>query len=238
MVRLPLLLVILSFVFTSHTASADFYSHLYGGISLQRTAQTDYCSDTSQAVASLNFGPQVAALDECSDTGAGIKLYGGKRWSPYFAIEADARQMATSKASLTISNPVLTRAKLTSRLRTRMGNAFFVGHVPLRSSKFSLFGKLGGGFWSGKQHYKESGEATTVFRLPDGSEQTVTFPLNGTYSDTSSGFHWGYGAGMSYRLENSWTLRAEWERFPKLGNEEVGGKYQMESMSLGWSMHF
>ncbi|MBN8430370.1 outer membrane beta-barrel protein [Microbulbifer salipaludis] len=238
MARLPLLLVVPLSLLGSSLASADFYSHRYGGISLQHTAQDPLCHNARAFVDGLNGEQQTAQLANCTDSGPGAKLYAGWRWSPSFAVEADLRQAATTTAQFSISNPQLPYLNIKETLTTRMGNAFVVGHLPVGRSGVSVFGKVGGGFWLGQLRSRQRGDALAVFQLEDGSLQPVLFPVDGTFSESTSGFHWGYGAGVSYSFRNRWSLRAEWEWFPEIGSDALLGKHDVESASLGWSVHF
>lgn len=238
MVRPLLLLVVPLSLLGSSLASADFYSHRYGGISLQTTAVDTVCDNARGFVTSLNQDLQTAEFSGCSDTGPGAKLYAGWRWSPMLAVEADLRQTATVTSSFNLSNPRLPYLNVKDRVTTRMGNAFFVGHLPVGRSGFSVFGKLGGGFWLSQLRSRQNGQAIAVFELEDGSLQPVGIPLDSAFSENASGFHWGYGAGISYRFRDRWSVRAEWELFPEIGSDELTGEYQVESASLGWSVHF
>ncbi|WP_299596947.1 outer membrane beta-barrel protein [uncultured Microbulbifer sp.] len=238
MVRLPLLLVVPLSLLGSGLASADFYSHRYGGVSLQSTAQEPLCNDARGFVDNLNRDRQSAEFSTCSDSGPGAKLYTGWRWSPNFAVEADLRQASTTTSQFTVSNPQLTHLNVKDKVTTRMGNAFFIGHLPVGRSGFSVFGKLGGGFWLSQLRSRQRGDAIAVFQLEDGSLQPVSFPVDSTFTESTSGFHWGYGAGVSYSFRDRWTLRAEWELFPEVGSDELLGEYEVESASLGWSVHF
>ena len=238
MVRPLLLLVVPLTLLGSSLASADFYSHRYGGLSLQSTALDPLCSSSRGFVEGLNRDAQSTELQSCSDTGPGAKLYAGWRWSPNFAVEADLRQTATTTTQFTARNPQFTYLSVKDRVTTRMGNAFVVGHLPVGRSGFSVFGKLGGGFWLSQLRSRQRGDALAVFQLEDGTLRPVLFPVDGTFSESTSGFHWGYGAGVSYRFRDRWTLRAEWELFPEIGSDELRGEYDVESASLGWSVHF
>ena len=238
MVRPLLLLVVPLSLLGSSLASADFYSHRYGGLSLQGTALDPLCSSSRGLVESLNRESQSTEFNNCTDTGPGVKLYAGWRWSPNFAVEADLRQAATTTTQFTVRNSQLPYLSVKDKVTTRMGNAFFVGHLPVGRSGFSVFGKLGGGFWLSHLRSRQRGDALAVFELEDGTLQPVLFPVDGTFSESSSGFHWGYGAGVSYSFRDRWTLRAEWELFPEIGSNEILGEYDVESASLGWSVHF
>ncbi|WP_105102983.1 outer membrane beta-barrel protein [Microbulbifer pacificus] len=238
MVRPSLLLVVPLSLLGSNLACADFYSHRYGGLSIQSTALDPLCSSSRGLVDSLNREEQSAEFKGCSDSGPGAKLYAGWRWSPNFAVEVDLRQAATHSTQFIVSNPQLTYLHVKDSVTTRMGNAFFVGHLPVEGSGFSVFGKLGGGFWLNQLRSRQRGDVLAVFELEDGTLQPVIFPIDGVFSESTSGFHWGYGVGMSYSFGDRWTLRAEWEMFPEIGSDELFGEYDVESASLGWSVHF
>ncbi|WP_226701812.1 outer membrane protein [Microbulbifer elongatus] len=238
MIRPLLLLVVPLSLLGSSFACADFYSHRYGGLSFQGTALDPLCNSSREFVESLNREQQSSQFEGCTDSGSGAKLYAGWRWSPNFAVEADFRQAATTTSQFTVSNPQLPYLHIKEKLTTRMGNAFVVGHLPVGRSGVSVFGKVGGGFWLSQLRSRQRGDALAIFQLEDGSLQPVVFPVDGTFSDSTSGFHWGYGAGVSYSFRNRWTLRAEWEFFPEIGSDELLGEYEVESASLGWSVHF
>jgi len=238
MVRPLLLLVVPLSLLGSSLASADFYSHRYGGLSLQTTSQEPLCGSARGFVDSLNRDQQSTAFRGCSDNGPGAKLYAGWRWSPHWAVEADLRQAATATSQFTVSNPQLPYLNIKDKVTTRMGNAFLLGHLPVGGSNFTVFGKVGGGFWLSQLRSRQRGDALAVFQLEDGTLQPVIFPVDGTFSESASGFHWGYGAGVSYSFKDRWTLRAEWELFPEIGSDDLLGEYDVESASLGWSVHF
>ncbi|WP_160151428.1 outer membrane beta-barrel protein [Microbulbifer sp. ALW1] len=238
MARLPLLLVVPLLTFAATAVKADFYSHRYGGLSIQNSEFSGLCSDASRFVSGLNRDEQSAVVDGCADNGAGLKLYGGWQWTPYMAVEADFRQTSTSELTFNVRSPELPQLNIKERIQTRMGNAYLVGHWPLNRSGLSVFGKLGGGFWLSQVDVRQRGQAIAMVRFIDGSVGPMAFPVDASFSENGSGFHWGYGAGVSYRFRDRWTVRAEWELFPEIGSNDLRGEYEVESASLGWTMHF
>ncbi|WGL18474.1 hypothetical protein PVT68_09280 [Microbulbifer bruguierae] len=82
------------------------------------------------------------------------------------------------------------------------------------------------------------GEGLFSITGQDGETIEMTIPVSGNFRDNTSGIHWGYGAGLSYRYNNSWSIRAEWEFFPEIGSEELRGVRDVETASLSWAMHF
>lgn len=234
----PQLLLVVPAALLAHTASADFYSHRYGGISLLDSQLDGFCSQTQTFVRNLNATDQQASMRRCDDQGTGWKLYGGWQWTPHLAIEADIRQNPDANFQFAITNPALPQLTVQDRVSNRMGNLFVVGLLPVTDNGFSVFGKLGGGFWLSQITEYQEGEAVFLVRMEDQSIQEVIAPVSAKFSDNDSGFQWGYGAGISYRHRNTWTIRAEWELFPEVGSDELRAQYDVETTSVGWSYHF
>ncbi|WOX06916.1 outer membrane beta-barrel protein [Microbulbifer pacificus] len=237
MVR-PSLLLVVPAALLANSASADFYSHRYGGAAALNGTLSGFCTEGQGFVNQLNVEEQVASTSSCEEESSGWKLYGGWQWSPYFAVEADFRQATEGDLKFEVTNPQLPFLRVRDRVTTRMGNAFVVGHLPIGRNGFSLFGKLGGGFWLSQFTRYENGEVIFQVPMEDGSTEEIAIPVSGKFGDNASGFHWGYGAGVSYSHSNSWTLRAEWELFPDIGSEDFLGQYDTQTTSVGWSMHF
>ncbi|WP_295803465.1 outer membrane beta-barrel protein [uncultured Microbulbifer sp.] len=237
MVR-PHLLLVVPAVLLANTASADFYSHRYGGISLLDSELSGFCSQVQSFVSNLNSEEQQASARQCKEQGTGWKLYSGWQWTPFLAVEADLRQNPDSSIRFDVSNPALPHLGVHDRVSNRMGNLFFVGHLPVSGNGLSVFGKLGGGFWLSQITERQEGEVILQVRMEDDSLQEVVAPVSAKLSENDSGFHWGYGAGISYRHRNNWTLRAEWEVFPEVGSDKLRAEYDVQTTSLGWSFHF
>lgn len=238
MIRLHILLVVPA-AMLANNAIADFYSHRYGGISILDSQFSGFCTTNREFVNNLNSDTQQAAPGACTENKTrGWKVYGGWHWTPYLAFEADLRDSGESEHQFTVVNPSFPGLNVRDRITTRMGNAFVMGHIPVGRSGLSLFGKVGGGFWLNELTEYQDGEALFELLTSDGSSEVVSVPVSGKFRDNASGFHWGYGAGVSYRHRNSWTLRAEWEVFPEAGSDELRARHELESASIGLSMHF
>ncbi|MFV8783952.1 outer membrane beta-barrel protein [Microbulbifer sp. SA54] len=235
----PIILLVVPAALLANTASADFYSHRYGGVSVLNSNFSGFCPASRAFVNSLVSPTLQASPGDCTEsTSSGWKIYGGWQWTEHWAVEADLRQAGEGELYFTMMSPRLPQLNVRDRLTTRMGNAFVVGHLPIGRSGISLFGKVGAGFWLNQLTEYQEGEALFTVLMSDGSTQGVAVPVSGKLKDNASGFHWGYGAGVSYRHHNSWTLRAEWEVFPDIGSEELRARYELETTSLGLSMHF
>ncbi|WP_288132545.1 outer membrane beta-barrel protein [Microbulbifer sp.] len=237
MARLPKLLVV-SAALLATPASADFYSHRYLGLSALDGSLDGFCTQATAFVSGLNSQQQSASGTSCEEQGNGWKVYGGWRWKPNLAIELDLRQLPNASQGFQVSNPRFPAMRINEEITSRMGNAFVVAHLPFGTTGLSLFGKVGGGFWLRRLEQNQRGEAVFLITGDDGAEEEITMPVSGQWRENQSGFHWGYGAGVSYRHHNRWTLRAEWELFPEVGSSDFRGEQDIESASLGWSMHF
>ncbi|SDJ97258.1 outer membrane beta-barrel protein [Microbulbifer yueqingensis] len=217
-------------------AGADFYSHRYVGASVGDTQQDDFCLQAASQVRQFSFDGQAGNLLGCDGSGEGWKLYTGWRWSPYLAVEASLQRLATTELDFELRNQRGEFLRFEDKMETHLVNAFAVGHWPVYGG-LSLFAKAGAGAWNSELSERQSGEV--LFRFLDGdtvAEELV--PVSGRSAAVDNGFHWGYGAGISYRHEGEWTLRAEWEAFRDIGSDELRGKFDAEMASLGWSMHF
>lgn len=234
----PHLLLVVPAALLAHSASADFYSHRYGGISLADSQSTAFCAHSQSFVNNLNSDVQQASPGRCNEQGASWKLYGGWQWTPHVAVEADVRQNADATLHFDVSSSSVPRLSVRDRVRSRMGNLFVLGLLPINDAGLSVFGKLGGGFWLSQITEYQEGEAVFLVQLEDQSIAEVIAPVSAKFTDNDSGFHWGYGAGISYRHHNSWTIRAEWEQFPDVGSDELRAQYDVETTSVGWSYHF
>lgn len=232
MQRLLILLVVPALALAAN-ARADFYSHRYLGLSLGNAELAGFCDG---GVSFVDRNNNLSGLG-CSEEGEGLKIYGGWRWKPHLALEASYHRLPKSRLDLLWQPGFSQHLVVNEGIRTQMASAFAVGHLPLVQG-LSLFGKLGGGFWMSSLRSRQSGELLFVFLDEEGEEFAQLVPVSGKSTRAANGFHWGYGAGISYRRHNNWTVRAEWEVFPDVGSSDLYGSFDVHSASLGWSMHF
>ena len=232
----PLSLLAVPLLILCASAQADFYSHRYAGVSLSDAELQGFCTDAQAFVQEINAGGQ-KAVNSCGSSGDSWKIYGGWRWSPMLAVELSYQQLPESELDFRISADSGEYLEFSDRIQTHLANAYFIGHWPLGGG-FSLFGKAGGGLWASDLSERQSGELYFAYPLEDGTFEPRLTPVSGHVADSRNGFHWAYGAGISYRYHNRWTLRAEWESFNNVGSDEFFSAYDVETASLGWSMHF
>lgn len=233
----PLFLLAVPLLTLSAQTRADFYSHKYGGIGYSDMQLQGFCSGATGFVQRFNIPGQTATSGACNDSGNGWKIYGGWHWTPSLAVEASYQQLTTSELNFRIDGGSGDYLTFEDEVETRLLNAFAVGHWPVAGG-FSLFGKLGGGVWNAELSERQSGELFFIYQVgPDAFEPRLT-EVSGRAGRNDNGFHWGYGAGISYSYGNDWTLRAEWETFRDISNDELRGGFDVEAATVGWSMHF
>lgn len=245
----PLFLLAVPLLTLCAQAWADFYSHKYAGISYSDEVLAGFCDGAMQVAQDLNIDQQTAAIRNCAERGDGWKIYGGWRWTPHWAVEASYQQLAKGETELALNNLQLPFGyfpewRERDRVSTSLGNVFLVGHWPIAGG-LSLFGKVGGGGWNSTLKQRIAAVELRLRQLPEeevaegeSDVEIIEVPVSGTVSDSRTGFHWSYGAGISYRHHNSWTIRAEWESFSDVGSDDFFTAVDVQSASLGWSMHF
>ncbi|WP_323845514.1 outer membrane beta-barrel protein [Microbulbifer magnicolonia] len=233
----PLILLAVPLLTVCAQAQADFYSHRYGGVAFSDAELAGFCRGATGFVQGLNSPQQTSTTNACSENGDGWKIYGGWRWTPHLAVEASYQQLANAELDFRVDADNGEYLRFEDEIETQLINVFAVAHWPLVEG-INLFGKLGGGLWNSKISERQSGELLFVYLVGEDALEERLTEVSGRVEDRANGFHWGYGVGISYRHQNAWTLRAEWESFSDVGSDDFRSGFDVEAASLGWSMHF
>lgn len=147
-------------------------------------------------------------LSPFDDEDTGFKLFAGWRPLDNFGIEASY----ADHGDVTVPTGIVCIALIgvpcpaESRVQAKSTSLFAVGYLDL--PMVDLFAKAGVSAW------QADGESPSV----------PTF----TFDDSGSSFAWGVGAQARF---GSLAARAEYERFPVIGDEQIG----MISLSLSWT---
>src|SRR5438270_12331232 len=137
----------------------------YIGGSLGQAKLKDWCSSEG--------APAGAALTACDDKDTAWKIFAGYQFHRNFAAEIHYIDMGSVSASATVSGiPVSVKADNTAY------GAALVGLLPLGSSQFSLFGKLG------FQHLEQKSSGSVAgFTINDsGTENEVLYGLGAKWN--------------------------------------------------------
>ena len=143
----------------------------------------------------------------CDDEADGYKIFGGSRVNPNLAFEAAYMDMGEATASTSVSNRTLGVTGL---------NFSVLGIMPL-SKSFELFGKVGWMLW----------EAESKLTDVAGTSSTVTVDD----SDINFGF------GGNYIVNETFSLRAEFERFHNLSYDS-SAETPVSFLSIGVVVSF
>lgn len=153
-----------------------------------------------------------AITDDNRDTG--YKIFGGYQLNRHVALEAGYFDLGKFGFNAT-TQPL---GSLTGEIKLRGANLDLVGIIPL-TEKFSAFGRVG----------VARAEARDTFT---GSGPVRVLNANPNKTDTNAKF----GVGLEYAFTDSFSMRAEVERYRI--NDAVGNKGDVDLASLGLVYRF
>jgi len=156
------------------------------------------------------------------DKDTGYKLQLGYKFTPNWAIEGGYIDLGESNYNANFTGSVIPGGpgSANAEIKASGWNIAGVGTYPV-NDQFSVFGKLG---------------------LIDAKvEANIGVTAGGLSADDSVSStkwktHWGVGA--SYNVNKQWGLRAEWERFNKLGDDDTVGESDIDLLSVGVVFNF
>jgi OOP family OmpA-OmpF porin len=190
----------------------DAAKGFYAGISLGQSKFKDACSSE----------PEVT-VTSCKDNDTAWKLFGGYQFTPNLAVEFGYNDFGKAKGTATFAF-----ANIPAPGTTATGSADVaveataweltgIGSWPL-ANHFSIYGKLGA--YYGEVKAKVNG---TITNPPLGA-------FGGTMKDSNTNLTFGFGA--RYDFTNNIGLRAEWQRFSKMGGDNTG-KADVDVLGVG-----
>ena len=206
------LLLTLSLLALAGAASAQ-QSGYYGGISLgQAKFKADAGGIENGLAASAGIGGFSGAIDN-RDTGYKLRL--GYRLNDSIAFEGGYVNFGKANYSGAYSLPGAGSA--TGKMEAAGVNFDVLGRLPLNRD-FSVFGKAG----------VLLARVKTSAISADGSASLGT---------TATKLSPGLGGGIDYALSKTVGVRAEWERYLKVGNDSTG-KGDVDLLSVGLNYRF
>ena len=206
---------------TASTASLAQSKGLYMGASMGRskvdidTADLEAQFEAARAAAA-GAGAEFTGSVSADEKDRGWKLFLGYKFGRYFALEGgyvDLGAFESSSIANTTSGGTTTTAESRVTLKAKQG-----GHVSAllmfpMTDQFSLFGRLGA--YSVRTTVESSASAG-----PTGSE-----------SKRGAGVLFGFGAG--YEINESASLRLEWERYSKIKAPGDAEKFNVDVIAFG-----
>ncbi|MDP2822273.1 MAG: outer membrane beta-barrel protein [Sulfuritalea sp.] len=187
----------------------------YGGVSLGAATTSIKTENVVTGATAYSF-----TKDE-RDTG--YKLQAGYQFNKNFALEGGYVNLGKFSATENVTAPVVGSVK--GDWKADGWNLFAVGIMPL-GQDFSVYGKLGTIYSTLKTDITTSGAVFLAAGTPANRKRTE--------------FDWAYGLGVQYDINKALSVRAEWERFDRLGNEGTNatGQYNFNLYSVGLNFKF
>lgn len=161
--------------------------------------------------------PLLSSSSTLEDSDTAWSLLFGYQFSPYFAVEGGYIDFGSYPFTLSGTAAVTTGtapAGFGFEFETKGFPVAAVGVLPL-GYLFELQGRAGIFF--------SDTDATLTASL--GNESIVS-TLNGTATD------FFYGVGLSMNLGDTWSIRADWQQFKDVGDEDVTTETDIDMISL------
>jgi len=197
-------LICLSYLLVSYSSVADdsgFYIGVSAGASnLDEDAGAINTELAAEAAVFSIVG--FASTTTVDDDDLGWKIYGGYNFNKYFSVELGYTDLGEAELNTTITAPALVAGTLAATADLTGFQFAGIASYPV-SEEFDVFGKIGAYVWES--------DATAVAVIA-GLTEAVKAEQDGT--DIL------FGLGAEYNFTNNITLRAEWERFSGLTDDE------------------
>jgi OOP family OmpA-OmpF porin len=185
----------------------------YVGVGLGQSKGTNVdANDVSNFLREKGYTNASSTAD---DRDKNYRITGGYSFNPAVAVEAIYTDIGRFGTRSTVTN-----GSVSADYRAKGYGVDLVLSAPL-NEQFSVFGRVG----------------VLQARTDADFRATGVVVLNGSRgSTTKTGQH--YGLGMQFSLNRQVSLRAEVERFRKLGDDSTGGELQADAYLLGAIFRF
>ena len=203
-------IVIATFAALGLGAAAPSYAQWYVGASVGRSDITFDNAALADQFYDLGF---TSATTTSSTRGTGYRAFGGYQLHQYIAAEVayiDAGRFQSH-------TEVVPAGVLTGSTKIDGVEVSAVGTLPL-GDRFSIFGRIGAFSADTRTSYMGRGSVITVTG-GDIQERRQT--------------KLSYGAGASYNINKNVSVRGDWSRYTKLGNDFTGGKTDVNLYAIG-----
>ncbi len=155
-------------------------------------------------------------LSNCKDSDTAWKIFGGYQFTPNLAVELGYNDFGRISSDAVVTMGGSTFAG-NARIEATAFEATGVGTLPL-GHQFSLYGKLG-------VYYAETKSSANV-------TQTTPPFASGSSSASDNNTNLTFGFGARYDVTKNIALRAEWQRFSKVGSDSTG-KGDIDVLGIG-----
>lgn len=202
-------------------ASKDSDDGVYLGVSLGQSKVKGLSSAINdatviiQADADAFFGPGVVkAVGTSDDSSVAAKLFVGYRFNQYVSTELMYARLAQFEAKISASSGGNTFSISDSWTMDSLG-VTLVGDLPV-SSQFALSARLG---------------VVDTYTRDTSTVIDTTVPISLRNTQTAWDLSPFFGFGVRFNLSRSFSLRADYERYSKVGNNNKTGEFDIDMLT-------
>ncbi len=208
MIKKTLVAIGLAIGLTSMAQAQDAYMGLSAGVASVDIDKSSF-DDALRSVGVTGLSSDVDEED------VAFKVYGGYRFNQHFAIEGGYVNLGSSQYDATFTGG-------SAEVDWKSHGIFVeaVGFLPL-SDAFSLLGKGGVYFSENEVDVSASGPGGNAVSSVDDNEVNLVL-----------------GLGAEYAFNDSFAMRAEWERFFDVGDEDRTGEGDVDLVTVGVMVKF
>ncbi len=188
------------------------------GISFGGTRANLSEGDLNRALTAQNYVSPSSSVKNSDNT---YRISGGYRFSPVFALEAhytDLGKYSSDSKALLATN--VGAGTLSGKYKASGFGIDALLSAPLAQS-FSIYGRVGVMRAKTEADFSSSG---SIFVTPQADSRLSTSANTTAYS---------YGIGLQYDISKQIGIRAEGQRYNKLGNGRTGGELKLDVYSIG-----
>lgn len=208
---IPPHLLVLAFVAAAPCAHAQWYAGASAGesrISFKGANQSDQLLD-------LGFDGASSSVD---DKDTAYRIHAGYQLQRYLAVEAGYVDLGRTS----IRSTVRPAGSLDTRIKAKGFDVSAVGMLPL-GEQFTIFARLGA-FGAETRASFSGGGSVVLFNGEETQKKRTTNAV--------------YGIGATFNFSPRLALRAEWNRYQKLGNDVTGGEFDARTLAAGIQYRF
>jgi len=189
----------------------------YAGVGVGNAKYKDMPSAAEWDAALLSLG--ITSTSTVDDSDTAWKLFAGYRFNKNFALEGGYADLGEATWNSTVTVPAA--GTVSASWKGKAWSLAAVGILPV-SEQFEVFGKIGAHRWDVDLSITATGGGAVAADSLD-----------------DSGTGWLYGVGASYSFTKNMAVRAEWERYKDVGDENnTGGQSDVDVWSLGLQFKF
>ena len=207
----PLQLLGLALVVAAPCAHAQWYV----GASAGESRTSSKGGSQADQLLDLGFDDASSSVD---DKDTAYRIHAGYQFHRYLAVEAGYVDLGRTS----IHSTVQPTGSLDTRIKAKGFDLSAVGMLPL-GEQFMVFARIGAFAAETRASFSGSGSVA----LSSGEE---------TQKKRTTGAV--YGIGATYNFTPQLALRAEWNRYQKIGNDLTGGEFDAKTLTAGIQYRF